>query len=377
MSKFTADYIKENVPLLGFGCMRLPVFSTQADIDIEEFKKMVDIYMESGMNYFDTAYMYHEGKSENAVREAIVKRFPRESFTIADKLPVWSMTCEEDAPKIFNEQLERCGVTYFDYYLLHALNGPNNESHEKFKSYEFCKKMKEEGKIKFFGFSYHGESKDLRHILETHPEFEFVQLQINYFDWALGWAKEQYEIAREFNIPIILMEPVRGGALTEAKLPEEIVKMFTEFDSNASIASWAIRWGASLEGVINVLSGMSTIGQVEDNIKSLKDDYKPLSKEEYAVVEKVAKALLEIPTVPCTECKYCFECPKEIPIPDLLVSYNKYLGNRSLFGLRSEHDKIDKDKNAEACTSCGVCVKVCPQDIDIPAKLSEIVNLLK
>ncbi|MCL1995255.1 MAG: aldo/keto reductase [Defluviitaleaceae bacterium] len=364
---------KHNIPILGFGCMRLP--ATTGAIDIEETIAMVDAYMEAGYNYFDTAYGYHDGKSELAVKEAITKRYKREDYLLVDKLPIWNVNKKEDVEKIFNDQLEKCGVDYFDIYLLHAIDGEKNEKHVEMGSYEFLKKMREQGKIKIPGFSYHGNTEDLGTIMEQyHSHFDIVQLQLNYFDWAKGWAKDQFEIIKKYEKPVITMEPVRGGMLS--RLPENIGNILKEANPNVSQASWAIRWLLNLPEVVNVLSGMSNLEQVEDNIKTIKK-MKPLSEEELKVVDTVAKKLLEMSRVPCTECDYCSRCPVEIPIAKILMMYNGFLETRSMYTFTTSYKAIDKNKNAAACTDCGICVDDCPQSVNVPEKMKEIAILLE
>jgi len=373
MSTTIQDFAKKhNIAKLGFGCMRLPTLGADDKIDLEATKVMVDAYMQAGHNYFDTAYGYHGGKSEEAVRETVVKRYPRDSFTLVDKLPMWVTETPEDVPKVFNEQLERCGVEYFDIYLLHALNTDNFDKAEKFGAFEFAKKMKDEGKIKLFGFSFHGSDDDLRNIMKRHHEqIDIVQLQLNYFDWHRGY-KEQFEIVKAYNKPVVCMEPVRGGIL--ARLPEDIGAMLTAANPNVSHASWAVRWVADIPEVVNVLSGMSNMEQTQDNIKTMAQ-IAPLTAEELAVTEKVARALLDIPRVDCTYCKYCITCPEGIPIFDIFEHYNKFLENRSHYQFRLAYNPIEN--KASACTSCGVCVEVCPQNIEIPKKMKEIAELME
>ena len=370
MSRLTEAFIKEHVPKLGFGMMRLPMKGDE--IDQEHVNQMVDYYMENGMNYFDTSWFYHGGKSEVALREAVVKRYPRESFMIADKLPIWEVNEASDIERIFNTELERCGVEYFDFYLLHALNDGNNKKCEELGAYEFCLRMKEEGKIKHFGFSFHGSTDDIKHILATHPEYEFAQLQINYYDWEFDF-RVQYEVARSHNMPIIVMEPVRGGFL--AKMPKEIEDNFKAIHPDMSIASWAVRWAASLDGVFCTLSGMSSMEQMVDNVSYMKD-FKPLNEEEKAAVEKAAKLLMEAPTIPCTDCKYCIDCPVDIPIFDIFGQYNdEFVNKKNLWEFNNKYKEIEADKNAAACIACGMCEAVCPQNIPIIEKLADIVAL--
>ena len=374
MDKVAQEVVKK-MPKLGFGAMRLPTLAS-GKIDIPHVNKMVDAYIEAGLNYFDTAYMYHGGESELAIKECVVKRYPRESFIVVDKLPAWEMQKAGDAEKLFNEQLTRCGVDYFDIYLLHALNGHNTKVHEDLGGFDYCLKMKEEGKIKCFGFSFHGSLEDLRYILTNHPELEIVMLQLNYFDWELGFAKDCYDIVKELrpDMPIVTMEPVRGGALVKG-MPESAASVLNQADPNVSLASWAVRWCASLDGVVTVLSGMSNLEQVVDNIKTF-EAYKPLTDSDHEAIVKAAKVLTKLPTSGCTACNYCDKCPQDIPIADILLMHDKYLGNRSSFELRGAHDKIDKDKNAASCIDCGICLPLCPQSIAIPDKLREVVEAL-
>ncbi len=253
------------MPKLGFGLMRLP--EKEGKIDIERVCHMVDAYMQAGMNYFDTAYVYHGGNSEKAIKEALVKRYPREQFMLATKLPAWCMKAPEDRDRIFNEQLERCGVDYFDFYLLHSIeDGGNGETYECLDCYNWGLQKKAEGQIRHFGFSFHGSTAYLTQILDAHPEVEFVQIQLNYADWKNPVVRsgELYEILHSRNIPMIIMEPVKGGTL--AKLTPELEAMYKAVRPDASIASWALRFVGSLPGVMTILSGMSTEEQMKDNI---------------------------------------------------------------------------------------------------------------
>ena len=375
MSKIQEFVKKHNIPALGFGCMRLPTLGAEDKINIEDTKVMVDTYMEAGFNYFDTAYMYHGGNSEYAVKEAVVSRYKREDFILVDKMPIWKVESKEDVKKIFEDQLEKCGVEYFDIYLLHAINGEQNTKHEEMGSYDFFKKMKEEGKIKIFGFSYHGSTEDLEIIMEKHhKEFDIVQLQLNYFDWAKGWAKDQFEIIKSYEKPVITMEPVRGGML--ARLPEDIGSSLKDLNTNVSQASWAIRWLMDIPEVITILSGMSDLQQIKDNIQTVKA-LGSLTEDERRTVDEVAKKLVEMPQVACTSCNYCTNCPVEIPIAEVFTMYNKFLENRSMSTLAGSYSEIEANKNASACISCQICVEVCPQNINIPEKMKEIALLIE
>jgi len=372
MSILTAEYIAK-APKLGFGMMRMP--ENDGAIDIEHVNKMVDHYMEAGMNYFDTAWFYHGGRSELALKESVVGRYPRESFTVADKMPIWEAETPEDLERIFNTQLERCGVEYFDFYLMHALNSGNHEKNNKLGAYDFVKRMKEEGKIKSIGFSFHGSLDDLRTIMAEQADLmEFVQLQLNYYDWEFNY-QEEYNIVRSYNKPIVVMEPVRGGFL--AKMPREIEAAFKAVHPHMSIASWAIRWVASLPGVMTVLSGMSNIDQLTDNVGYMKD-FQPLNELELATVEQAAKTLIQAPTIPCTDCKYCIDCPIEIPIFDIFGAYNEeFVNNKNIGAFKKRYSEFDISANAAACIECGMCEAVCPQNIPIIEKLADIAALVE
>ena len=291
------------MPKLGFGLMRLP--EKDGVIDHEHVCRMVDKYMAAGMNYFDTAYVYHGGKSEVAAREALVKRYPRDSFMIATKLPAWEIKKEEDIERIFNEQLERAGVDYFDLYLLHSLEDGNNyNTYVKYDCFNWCMQRKAEGKIKHFGFSFHGSPELLKEVLDQHPEVEFVQIQLNYLDRSnpVVRSQELYDILHERNIPIIVMEPIRGGML--ANLGPEIEEKFKAKRPDKSVASWALRFVGSLPGVMTILSGMSSEEQMDDNISTF-TDFEALSSEEMNIVDEVTADILSMPQIGCTDRQCC------------------------------------------------------------------------
>ena len=348
--------------------MRLPLKEKNDDsaVDIEQVKEMVDAYLAEGFTYFDTAYMYHKGKSECFVKEALVKRHPRDSFLLADKMPVGMMKKAEDKEKIFLDQKEKCGVDYFDYYLLHCLDAKNFKAAEKYGVFDYLAERKKAGEIRVLGFSFHDTADVLDEILTKHPEMEFVQLQINYLDWENKKVQSRlcYEVARKHGTPIIVMEPVRGGAL--AKVPAVVKNIFAEKDASLSVASWAIRFTASLDGVFMVLSGMSDMTQLRDNMSYMKD-FTPLTEGEKALCLKAGAIIANKDTVPCTACRYCTEeCPAKIPIPELLALYNKKINGDTVTA--EEYALITESSGPADCIKCKKCEKMCPQKIDI-AKL--------
>ena len=366
----------ENMPKLGFGLMRLP--ENDGKIDIDHVCRMVDKYMEAGLNYFDTAYVYHGGKSEVAAREALVKRYPRDSFMIATKLPAWEMHDKSDVDRIFNEQLTRAGVDYFDFYLLHSIEEGNNyDTYVKYDCFNWGVQKKAEGKIKHFGFSFHGSPELLEKIVDEHPEVEFVQIQLNYLDRTNPVVRsgELYDILQKRGIPIIVMEPVRGGML--ANMPPEIEKMFKEMRPDRSVASWALRFVGSLDGVMTILSGMSNEDQMDDNLKTF-TDFESLSQEEMALVDKVTQKLLGMPQIGCTACKYCCDgCPMGISIPDVFRTINTL--RRYPDDWRSKNfysGLIQRSGRAADCIACGQCEGVCPQHLPIIELLKEASEIL-
>ena len=353
------------MPKLGFGLMRLP--QKDEKIDHEQVCKMVDAYLAAGLNYFDTAYVYHGGLSEVEAREAIVRRHPRESFYLATKLPAWSMKEKADRDRILEEQLERTGAGYFDYYLLHSIEEGNNyETYEKLDCFKWGLEKKAEGKIRHFGFSFHGTPELLKKLLDDHPEVEFVQIQLNYADWnnPVVHSGELYSILTERNIPIIVMEPVKGGTL--ASLTPELESVYKRIRPDASIASWALRFVASLPGVMTILSGMSSEEQMMDNLSTF-GNFEPLNDEEQAAVQKVTATMLNTPLIGCTACRYCTDgCPMGISIPDIFRAVNTirlYPGdNRPSMFYRN---LISRSGKAGDCIQCGQCEGVCPQHLPI------------
>lgn len=371
-------YLGENIPKLGFGLMRLPYLDTEdkKTIDINQVKKMVDAFMDAGFTYFDTAYGYDEGRSEAAAKEAIVDRYPRESFQLATKLPAWAAKSPEEARAMLDTSLERTGVDYFDYYLLHNLGGHRTQVFEDYGLWEFVQEKKAAGVLKNVGFSLHDKAEALDELLHAHSEIDFVQLQLNYADWEnpVIESRKCYEVALEHNIPLIVMEPLKGGSL--ARLPEQVTRVFEEA-GEASLPSWGLRFAASLDNIITVLSGMSDMAQAEENIAIMKD-FKPLDADEKAVIVMAREELERIPNIPCTSCKYCIkDCPQEINIPAALNAVNLFLVYGDLYRAKETYTWNVRHHPASTCIQCGVCEGVCPQSIPIIDELERAAELLE
>ena len=370
-------YLGENIRKYGFGLMRLPM--NGEEVDIEQTKQMVDLFMEKGFTYFDTAYGYIGGKSEEAAKAAIVDRYPRESFQLATKLPAWGgAKTAEEAKNMFWTSLERTGAGYFDYYLLHNLGANRTKSFYDFGIWEFLAEQKKKGLIKHLGFSMHDKADMLDEILTKHPDMEFVQLQINYADWenAVIESRKCYEVARKHNKPVIVMEPVKGGSL--ANPPDHIASIFKKMDPEASISSWAMRYAASLDGLITVLSGVSTVDQMKDNL-AVMENFKPLNEAERKMIQDVQEAFEALPSVPCTDCQYCVkDCPENIAIPGIFKAMNNYLIYNNLNGAKGNYSwETQNDRKASRCVECGQCENACPQKIHIIDELKKAVELLE
>lgn len=356
--------------------MRLPLKNAedQGSIDMDEFKKMTDLFMKKGFTYFDTAYMYNDFKSETALREALVKRYPRESFTIASKMPIMMVHSKEEQEKVFDEQLTKCGVEFFDYYMIHNVGRIFYDLIKEIDSFGFLARKKAEGKIRKIGISCHDNSEFLETVLCEHPEIEFVQIQLNYLDWENEGieSKKCLEVCTKHGKPVIVMEPVKGGNLVN--IPADAEKLFREYDGKASTASWAIRFAASQENVMIVLSGMSNLEQMKDNL-SYMEDFRPLNAEENEIVAKAAEIINESVVIPCTNCQYCVHgCQNEIPIPKYFTLYNAEK-RTSLGGFSTQmvyyQNMAKTHAKASDCAECGECEKVCPQNIEIIKWLKE------
>ena len=354
------------MPKLGFGLMRLPQAGDA--IDIDQVCRMADAYIRAGMNYFDTAYIYHGGHSEEVVKEALTKRYPRDAFMVATKLPAWCLKEEADRDRIFNEQLARCGLDFFDFYLLHSVeDGTNGDNYEQYDCYTWGAQKKAEGRIKYFGFSFHGTPEYLERMLDAHPGVEFVQIQLNYADWEnpVVQSGRLYEILHSRGIPMVIMEPVKGGML--AQLGPALDAKFKAVRPEASAASWALRFVGSLPGVMTILSGMSDEAQMLDNIAAF-SPFEPLTDAEKAVVEEVKTELLSVPQIGCTACRYCTDgCPMNISIPDVFRAINTMDRYKEDFRPRCFYDGVVSQGHGRAsdCVECGQCENVCPQHLPI------------
>ncbi len=367
---------------LGFGLMRLPLVDSNdgTSIDIARVSDMADNFIKEGFTYFDTAAPYHGLQSEVAFREAVVKRYPRESYTVTDKFSLWMINDEMTMERFFNEQLERLGVEYLDIYLFHALNANRYAQAKELGVIAFMERMKAEGRIKHIGFSFHDSAAVLDDVLNDWPEAEYVQLQLNYLDWEDEnvQSRKCYEVALKHDKQILVMEPIKGGSL--AVVSPEVEKMFKDYNPDASIASWAVRFVASLKNVVMVLSGMSNEEQMADNLSYMKD-FVPMNEEELALVTKAAEIIRNDIAIPCTACRYCVDdCPMQIAIPDYFKIYNrlKQLQGTQEWERRNEYNRVAENHGkASACVECGMCENHCPQNIEIRQALKLVAERLE
>lgn len=368
----------ESKKRLGFGLMRLPLLNPDnpANIDVEQVKQMVDTFLERGFTYFDTAWMYHSFQSENVVKEALVDRYPRDSYTLATKLHAGFIKTKEDRDKVFEEQRRKTGVEYFDYYLLHDIGFDHYKTYTDLDCFRWLMDKKEKGLVRHIGFSYHDNAELLDKVLTEHPEFEFVQLQINYLDWESEGIQSRkcYEVAEKHHVPVIVMEPVKGGTL--ANVPDAVTKMFKEYHPDMSVPSWAIRFAASHENVALVLSGMSNMEQLLDNL-SYMDELVPLNEEENALIRKAVEIINSTIEIPCTGCSYCTDgCPMNIAIPKYFSLYNadkQEIKTKSWMPQQEYYSRLTGTfGKASDCVACGQCEDVCPQHLPVINYLQKV-----
>ena len=361
----------ENKKKLGFGLMRLPLLDAQnaGSIDLEQTKKMVDVFLERGFTYFDTAWMYCAFQSENAVKDVLVSRHPRDSYTLATKLHAGFIKTKEDRDRIFQEQMKKTGVDYFDYYLLHDMRKAHYKIYTDLDCFTWLAEKKKQGLVKHMGFSFHDNAEFLDQVLTEHPEMEFVQLQLNYLDWesAEVQSRKCYEVAVKHQKPVIVMEPVKGGTLVN--VPEKTKKAFLEYHPDMSVPSWAIRFAASLPNVKVVLSGMSSMEQILDNTGYM-GDFVPLNEEEQAIIKNAVEEIHKSIAIPCTGCSYCTEgCPQKIAIPGYFSLYNaskKETDEKEWKSQREQYQKLCETAGKPGdCIACGQCEEVCPQGLPI------------
>jgi predicted aldo/keto reductase-like oxidoreductase len=365
--------IKNN---FGFGCMRLPM--KDGEVNYEEMNKMVDLFLEAGFNYFDTAHGYLGGKSETALKECLTKRYPREQYILTNKLTNFFFKKEEDIRPFFESQLAACGVSYFDFYLMHAQSEDHFAYFKKCRAYETALELKEKGKIKHFGISFHDRADVLEKILKEYPQIEVVQIQFNYVDYEdeAVESRKCYEVCKKYGKPVIVMEPVKGGSLVN--LPQEAKDVFDEVGNGLSYASYAIRFAAGFDQIMMVLSGMSNLEQMQDNLSYMKD-FKPLSEKEKAAVDQVCTIFRNLGAIPCTACRYCTDgCPKHISIPDLFSCMNA----KQIFKDWNQDWYYNEvyTKNAgkaSDCIKCGKCEKACPQHLPIRKLLEEVAGVFE
>ncbi|HHV04712.1 MAG: aldo/keto reductase [Bacteroidales bacterium] len=383
----------DRISLLAFGCMRFPTMRNHDGttvIDREKTRALLEYAYANGINYFDTAYNYHHGESEIITGE-ILKNFPRDTFCLATKMPTWLVTSLERGKELFREQLNKCQVEYFDFYLLHALSSIDdyNRAYRDTGVLEYLKEEKANGRIRRLGFSFHGNEETMDYLLEQYP-WDFVMIQMNYLDWEVQNAKYMYEQIEKKGIQCLVMEPLRGGAL--ATLNTEAARILKEADPSGTPARWAFRYVASFPNVLTVLSGMNRLDHLEENINTFRK-FKPLKKAEYDVIARALEAYRKISQIPCTACAYCMPCPYGVDIPLVFSTYNRMVAQDmvpDINGPRNEEffakgqaflshytKSVPFENQSQHCTACGVCKQHCPQEIDIPAEMKKINEILR
>jgi len=370
MEKRYIDSLKAEVSLLGFGMMRLPVMADdKSKIDYPKARSMIEKAYRAGVNYFDTAYVYH-GKESEVFAGDVLSQFPRDSYYLATKIPTWDIVkSKDDAERIFDEQLKKCKTTYFDFYLAHSLESGRLDN-LKNNIYDFLRKKKEEGLIRRLGFSFHDNPEVLKKIVKQY-EWDFAQIQLNYLDWETADAKSLYAILAENKLPAVIMEPIKGGGL--ARFNDATMEVLKKANAGASAASWALRFAASLPNVMTVLSGMTEPEHVEDNLKTFAA-FTPLTDAERKVLAEVATVYHSTGIIPCTGCRYCMDCPYGVDIPRILAQYNYYLYSKNTINFRNQYRTLKNSEQAHNCANCGACVKLCPQRIDIPKHMKEVAD---
>jgi hypothetical protein len=355
------------LPRLGYGCMRFPTNDNKIDFAASE--ELINYAYNHGLNYFDTAYNYHNEESEVFLGKVLAD-FKRESYFLTSKLPVWKVKETADVERFFNEQLKKCNTNYFDFYLLHSLNQKTIKIVEKYNLYDFLAEKKQEGKIKNIGFSFHDSNEVLQKFASAH-KWDFAQLQINYWDWNENDGKSLYETLEKLDLPCFVMEPVRGGFLSS--FAPNVTKHFKDYNKDTSVASWALRWVASLPNVTIILSGMSNMEQLKDNIATF-TDLKPINNDEQRIISTVIKDLRKINAVPCTGCRYCMDCQYGVDIPEIFEIYNDYKKTENKTLAANSYFMLDEKERVGSCMKCGECMKKCPQHILIPDELEKIHN---
>ncbi|MCI9093547.1 MAG: aldo/keto reductase [Coprobacillus sp.] len=368
MEKRSFDKLGVESSLLGFGCMRFPL-DEDGNINEKEAEKMIDYAIEKGVTYIDTAYPYHNGDSEPFVGR-VLKKYDRNSYTLATKLPIWEVDSQQKAREVFESQLKRLDVEYVDFYLLHALDQEKWDKVLKYHIIELCEELRKEGKIKYLGFSFHDEFQVFDKIIHHYP-WDFCQLQLNYMDMNIQAGQKGVDLANELGIPLVVMEPIKGGSL--ATLPDDVTQMFKNYNTETTLASWALRYVGTLPGVKVILSGMSTFEQVQDNLKTF-ENYQNLSKEELNIVLKVADTLHSRTKNGCTGCGYCMPCPFGVDIPANFRYWNNCFVYDDAKKFKDRYQSLKDEAKASQCKQCGACEKMCPQQLPIREDLKKVVE---